>query len=153
MKKTFFTVILIFISLNIAPATGQNTHFKKTEIITIQNTVLLPFLEALKKGDTKEIKKYLSSDTYKEYKRLLEENKKYPEFLRNYYKDADFSVLDVSGNVDEGIVYEVMIEFPNGSTMVSDYKIKEYQEDMGKQKQKKWRITKNFSGDENRTQE
>ena len=66
--------------------------------ITIET--LNPYFKALKNGDVSSIKLYISEEMYKRYKVLLENNKDYPGFLRNYYQGVDFRVkkLELVGN-------------------------------------------------------
>ena len=154
MNKTILLAVLIVFSLISTPSMGQDTGLADSEYKEIQDTVIFPFFKALKKGDVNEIKRHLSSDTYNEYKRLLEENKEYPKFLRDYYKDAKFSVVRASSEVDDEIEFKVFVEFPNGSEIVNQYKVaKEMNVNGAMRGQKKWRITKAFSNKEQRASE
>lgn len=106
------------------PCVAQNASLGHWSSSEIQDSVIFPYFKALKSGDVKEIKKYLSTSMYNENKRLLEENKAYPEFLRNYYKDAVFSVEKVS-TVDGEAEFDVVVEFPNGSQNIIHLRVLE----------------------------
>ncbi|MFV9644900.1 MAG: hypothetical protein ACNYWU_03665 [Desulfobacterales bacterium] len=82
---------------------------------TITNETLHPYLEALKNGDVNSIKQHISEDMYKRYKVLLEENKDYPEFLRNCYRGVDFWVEKIE-RIDHDISASVIIKFPENES-------------------------------------
>jgi hypothetical protein len=67
----------------------------------------------LKKGDIDTIKKYISGDFYGKSKVLLEQNKGYPKFLRNYYKNATFNIKHVE-KINDEIFVEIEITLENG---------------------------------------
>jgi hypothetical protein len=74
---------------------------------------VLPFLRALKNGDVDLIKHYIAGDIYENKIILLEKNKGYPEFLRNYYRGVEFYIENAVQSGDY-IVVNVVIEFSNG---------------------------------------
>ena len=79
----------------------------------IVNETVMPFCIALKAGDVSAIKQYLSEDMYKKNKVLLEQNKEYTEFLRNYYQGGEFRVVKAE-EIDNKIIVDVVIEFSSG---------------------------------------
>ncbi|MEA1901796.1 MAG: hypothetical protein U9N47_13775 [Thermodesulfobacteriota bacterium] len=84
----------------------------------IDNT-LFPCIKALKDGNVRVIKHYLTEDMYNKSRVLLEQNKGYPEFLRTFYKGAVFTVkklLEVNGD----IIVTVIAEFPNRGSSVTN---------------------------------
>jgi uncharacterized protein YktA (UPF0223 family) len=108
MKKLISPIVLLIsVALISTLSYSQDTDSVYSDEIDMENTVILPFLNALKNGDVKKIKNYLSTDTYNEYKKLLEENKEYPKFLRDYYKDAKFRVVRASSEVEGEVEFEV----------------------------------------------
>ncbi len=78
----------------------------------VVNETVMPFCWALKAGDVTSIKQYLSGNMYEKNKVLLEQNKEYPEFLRNYYRGAGFRVVKAE-KIDNKIIVDVDIEFSN----------------------------------------
>jgi hypothetical protein len=113
MKKalTLFSIGLMFFSFNqLGAHEGPLTGEKFAEI---KNQVVLPFLEALKNGDTKLLKQLMSKDMYRAKRVLLEQNDAYPEFLKNLYTDATFQVGEVKEQ-DGDIIVHVRINFPDG---------------------------------------
>ena len=103
---------IIFMCFCIIAFWGSNNFLCAQEIaeceelyqkITIET--MNPCFEALKNGDVSSIKLCMSEGMYKRYKVLLENNKDYPEFLRNYYRGVDFWVESMieSGNLTNKI--------------------------------------------------
>ena len=84
--------------------------------ITIET--LHPYFEALKDGDVSSIKLHISEGMYERYKVLLEKNKDYPEFLRNYYNGAEFWVKKVELSGQE-VSVAVSIQFPDNESLGS----------------------------------
>jgi hypothetical protein len=68
---------------------------------------------ALKNGEVDEIKQYLSDDMYEKRRVLLEQNREYPAFLREYYAGAQFSVVEAIREGDD-ILVGIMINFAGG---------------------------------------
>lgn len=113
MKKalTLFSICLMFFSFSQLGA--QEGLITGEKIAEIKSQVILPFLEALKNGDTKAFKDLMSEDMYETKRVLLEQNDAYPEFLRNLYADATFQVGDAIEQSEE-IIVPVAINFPDG---------------------------------------
>src|ERR1044072_6003309 len=63
---------------------------------------LQPLFMAMKNGDVQTMEKYFAGQMYAQYKVLLEENSEYPQFLRDFYRDAKFSVGNVTKTPDGG---------------------------------------------------
>ena len=133
-----YFIVVVFTATSLSAQSADVDPFSDIEI---QDTVILPYLNALKNGEVNEIKKYISAAMYNEYKTLLEQNKEYPKFLRNYYKDAMFSVVRVSeigGEVD----FEVLIEFSDGSQSISTLSVsQEKNVDNAAPDNNRWRIS------------
>lgn len=115
MKKKVLYLIVIFFSFNLSHAVAAAGP----------SDTVIGYFEALKNGDTETIKNYIAGKFYKKNKALLEENTKYPEFLRNYYEGAEFEVID-SVNVGKDVIVEIQIYFSNGSTSVKKLRLKNY---------------------------
>ena len=79
----------------------------------IINETVFSFLTALKNGDVNSIKQYIAGDMYESRKILLEQNKEYTEFLREYYQGVEFYVDSAHGSGDYVLVH-ISIEYPNG---------------------------------------
>lgn len=86
---------------------------------------VISYFEALKNGDTEIIKNYIAGEFYEKNKALLEENTKYPEFLRNYYEGAEFRIRNSFEAGNDEIV-EIGINFPNGSESIKKLRLKRY---------------------------
>ena len=148
MKKFILPICFIAVALLSTPSIAQPVDMADSVGLEIQDAVVLPFFEALKNGDVNEIKQYLSTRMYNEYKTLLEQNKEYPEFLRNYYRDATFSIASAS-KIDGEIEVDVIIEFPNNSQSVSKLIVsEETQRDAAIPGKQRWRINRRlFKGE------
>jgi ABC-type transporter MlaC component len=97
---------------------------------------VLSYFQALKNGDVETIKASITGDMYKKRKVLLEQNKNYPEFLKNVYKGAQFRIKDVSIKDNDAVV-SVEVIFPDRKTQFILYLIKD---DLGN-----WKIFKENS--------
>lgn len=116
MKK-LFVFILIFFFFNIFnPLHAEEMTIKDPLYSDITNTIL-SYFTALKDGDINTIKVYISLDIYNKNKALLEQNEKYPEFLRNYYQGAEFEVGKVE-KIDDNIIVTVVIKLAKSSLSV-----------------------------------
>jgi hypothetical protein len=102
-------IIAVFSSLLHADETTDNQDLQ-----SVLNTSVYPFFKALKEGDVSSIKQLIAGQMYESKRVLLEKNKDYPEFLRNYYQGIEFYVENTtrSGNY---IIVDFLIEFPDGN--------------------------------------
>ncbi len=84
------------------------------DLESILNASVYPFFMALKEGDVSSIKQLIAGEMYESKKVLLEKNKEYPDFLKNYYQGIEFYVENAtqSGNY---IIVDFLIEFPGGN--------------------------------------
>jgi hypothetical protein len=105
------SIIAMFSSLLHAEETTV-TH----ELESIRDERVYPFFEALKQGDVSSVKQLIAEEMYESKSVLLEKNKEYPEFLRNYYEAVEFYVEDItlSGNY---ITVALLIEFSGGNSI------------------------------------
>lgn len=124
MKK--LALILSFLSLILLSAISNAEEMPLSDslYVEIQNAVIYPFFRSLKDGDINAIKRYISSDMYKKNKRLLEQNRDYPKFLRDYYQGAKFRT-ERAKKIDGDVVVDVVIEFPNGSRIQNILRLSE----------------------------
>ena len=115
MRKShiFFSFLIITISCSLLHAGELPVSDDLYD--DIMSEVVLPFLSALKDGDVDSIKRYIAGDMYESKKVLLEQNKEYPEFLRNYYRGVEFYVENTAENGDY-IIVDITIEYPNGDS-------------------------------------
>lgn len=102
-------IIAVFSSLLQAKQVADN-H----DIEGILDESVYSFFKALKEGDVDSIKQLIAGEVYESKKVLLEKNKEYPEFLKNYYQGIEFYVENAtqSGNY---IIVDFLIEFPGGN--------------------------------------
>lgn len=108
----------------------------------ITNETFLPLFKALKDGDVSTIKQYISGDMYNKSKILLEQNKDYPQFLRDFYHGARFWVKKIV-KINGDIIADVVIEFPNGDQgLVKLCLQKEMVNLQGNNRREIWRVVK-----------
>jgi len=141
MKK--IVAVLCFISLLFSPGISVAEELLKTDpfYTDIENRILAPFFNALKDGNVDVIKQYISRDMYRKNRRLLDQNKKYPEFLRKYYQGASFR-MERTKKMDSHVVIDVMIEFPNGYRRVNKLRVfKKRSELQDRNRNNSWRIS------------
>ena len=68
------------------------------------------YFEAMKNGDVQTMKSYMGGRLYQRRKVLIEKNKKYPEFLIDFYKGAELEEVKVQGEI-----VHIKIQFPDRS--------------------------------------
>lgn len=76
---------------------------------------LLPYFQAMRRGDISRLRPYLSDELYKNYQVLFEHNLEYPRFLRHFYRGASLSLESVSATGDEATA-RVRVALADGST-------------------------------------
>lgn len=119
MNKALLFTVLLLLTLN-EPALSEEQHINPVLLDEIEKNTLRPFFNALKNGDVEQIKHFFSGEIYSEYRLLLEENKGYPDLLREYYKDAVFSI-ERGVTADNMVTIDFSIEFPGKGKQVSQY--------------------------------
>ena len=137
--KTGLVFLLALVVLGAGPGLAQEVALTDPEVAAIQEQTLLPFLSALKKGDIPAMKKLISRGLLSKNRILLDENREYPAFLRNYYKDISFRVvkaeMDSSGDV---MIFHVSFDSSAGSSGI--YELKLSREKRGKTEKDAWVI-------------
>lgn len=113
MKKGIIIILLFIGTFFWGVALSQELKPLDPIYASLLNKSLRPCFKAMKKGDIDTIKKYISGDLYEKSRILLEQNKDYPKFLRNYYKNATFNVKHVE-KINDEIFVEIEIIFENG---------------------------------------
>jgi len=96
-------------------------------------TSLDELFKGMKNGDVVVIQQHLSG--LSEYKVLLEQNKDYPAFLRDFYRGATFSISRVTPTADGGMVVDVVIQLAGGSRSVTQLNVKRFDDAPAK-----WRV-------------
>jgi len=114
MRKNILSLIIIslfFYGFNnsLLNATGDFKDANKTREAT--NTVS-SFFNGLMNGDLNGIKQYISKEYYHKNRALLDDNKEYPNFLKEYYQGAKMNLLNMS-MAGDNIIVDVEILFPN----------------------------------------
>lgn len=119
MKRVLFCSMLLIAMLhNLAMSEERDLDGVLFE--EIESKTLRPFFNALKNGNVELIKHLFSSEMYEEYRLLLDENGDYPDFLREYYRDAVFSV-ERGMRIDNRVVVDFSIQFPGKGRQTSQF--------------------------------
>jgi len=119
-----FALLFSFLSLVFMCTIANAGEISRSDSLytEIQDGAVLPYFTALKNGDINGIKRHISSEMYTKYKRLLEDNKEYPKFLRDYYRGAKFR-MERTTRIDNHAVVDVMIEFPDGHRSIKKMRV------------------------------
>ena len=141
MKKLYVYV------LTVASLLFNSTFLSAQVVVTnpvideITKTYIFLF-DALRRGDVRTIKLYLSADEYAQYKVLFEQNKDYPRFLRNFYQGARVRVgqIDSVLSAKNEVIGEFVIDFPSGETMITRMRL-------NRDKGGEWKVKKILAGE------
>jgi len=146
MMSKFLCYVMCALAILYGVAMAEERDFPQAQLDEMESRTLRPFFNALKNGNVEIVRHYITGEMYEESRLLLEENSEYPKFLREYYKDAVFSVeRGVSSN--NQVIIDFSIEFPGGEKRVVQFVLEELEsksENLGQQKaaEKRWRISK-----------
>lgn len=121
MITKIFSLVLVIALATTSYATEK--QLDEDDLLVIQKSVLQPFFAALKNGDVNTIKDYLSKDSFTSYQVLLEKNKGYTKFLRNYYRGAKFYPINAV-QLGDTVAVNVEIIFSDGTTSFMDLNLK-----------------------------
>lgn len=121
-----FREIVIVLSMMIIsmPASAEEPVVTQT---------VMPFFQALKDGDVKAIKTYIDDPLYSKIKVLLNDNKAYPDYLRNWYAGASAEVAAITRMANGEYIIDLRILSPNRSADVTRLRIAE-------NKQGNWKV-------------
>ena len=123
MKRITKIFSLAFVIALAATSYAVEKQLDEAALLDIRNIVLQPFFTALKNGDVNTIKDYLSNDSFTSYQVLLEKNKGYTKFLRNYYQGARFHPINAV-QLGDTVAVNVEIVFSDGTTSFMDLSLK-----------------------------
>lgn len=90
-------------------ADNTEGNIDEVEITEVCNELF----NALKAGNTRALAELFDGEILEKNRALLEQNKGYPKFLRDYYRDATFEVIEVLPDED-GIMVGIMSNFKDG---------------------------------------
>ena len=119
------TLRLVFLSLCVvgSPATAADLRLENPQrYAELRDATFNPLFQALLAGDVATIRHYLTGDTYKQYRVLMEQNQQYGQFLRSYYAGSNFELGEVTP-VGDDYVARVFIHWPTGNTSVVDLQV------------------------------
>lgn len=110
LKVKFLSCLLVILASLSGAAMGQQPDIDADLLQEIESGTLRPFFNALKNGNAVQLSRYMAGEKLKQANLPKHEDKEYEKFLREYYKDAVFTIKQVSA-YDELIVVDVEIDF------------------------------------------
>lgn len=129
MGTTRFNILLIVtLCAAIPSATAAQTNIPAPPSASEMRelyTSLDELFQGMKNGDVAVIQQHFSG--LSEYKVLLEQNKDYPAFLRNFYRGATFNISRVTPTPDGDMVVDVVIQLAGGSRSVTRLNVKGFE--------------------------
>ena len=147
---TPITIVFLILSVSISMGEGgfDGIDSKRLDISYIDQA-FRPFFTALKNGNLDIIRNHIDGEIYENKKVLLEKNKYYGQFLRKFYRDVEFKVVNVIKE-DDGIIVMVKMHRIDGEESTISVKLvkgKRSQTDSSDSlhSSNEWRIVKNLS--------
>ena len=110
MKAYLYVMVVSTVILGmVLPALGNSPEDTVTQ-----------YMEAIKKGDVVAIKSHIGGKLLKRRQVLLEQNRKYPEFLRTQYDGVDYQILGTEAGPDSNQrTVKIELQFPDGRQSLS----------------------------------
>src|SRR3990172_8093993 len=124
MRVAFLAWFVFFISISCNILNAQEISRSDLLYKNVKSKIFVPLFRAYKNGDVDAIKEYISDDMYEKNKVLLEQNKEYPDFLRNFYRDAIFQIKKVVKS-EEIVFVDVIVSFPGGYQSTAKFQLEE----------------------------
>lgn len=109
MKRCFILIITLVIAFS--------AYTKSYAQDDVADKIVMPFLNALKSGNTTEILKYIDGPLYKKNKELLSQNNNYADLLRTKYGKVEFLINHISTIDHDNLVADILFVFPDGNTV------------------------------------
>lgn len=106
MKRYFILFIVFMISFYTYQSYAQENVASET---------LIPFIDALKTGDTTKLLKYIDGPLHKRNKVLLQQNHNFADLLKTKYEKAEFIINKISPIDNENLVADILIITPRGN--------------------------------------
>jgi len=114
MRKTILLgILLVFVTFCPSQAKDGLTTIPEYLQPFQTDEAFHPLFSAMKNGEVGKIKNYISGEMLQRNRVLLEQNREYPDFLREFYDGAQFKVVEVvrNGNI---VVANIRIIFQDG---------------------------------------
>jgi hypothetical protein len=125
MKNICFIFIILAFMLSFSTFHTETVESNDQPYFQIADETLRPYFEALKNGDVVSIKKVIAGKMLQRNLVLLDQNKNYPDFLRDYYQSVEFSIMAVE-LADDDIQASVSILFPGNESVRTVYILHRY---------------------------
>jgi hypothetical protein len=119
MKRPWFYSLTAGLLLYASTVAAQ--VFVTNSVIDEIETVFTSLFDALREGDVKALRSHLPAEEYAQHRILLEKNKEYPDFLRNFYQGATLRVGRIESvlSAKDDVIGEFIVDFPGGDTTVT----------------------------------
>jgi hypothetical protein len=119
MRANCIFIALLLLCTVYQPALRAQTAAPSDSELRELHASFNTLFQAMKDGDVAVIEQYCSGAMQSQYKVLLEQNKDYPVFLRNFYRGATFTIANVTAAQDGGMVVDVGIQLAGGSRSIT----------------------------------
>jgi hypothetical protein len=119
MKKTSFLSALFLVICLPLLVHAQGGEADTGKAASIAMPILTSFFEALRNGDVNSLKNCMGGELYENRKVLIEQNKGYPDFLRQLYQGVNFNIDTIYQENNGDIQVNVSVDFDDGRTSVS----------------------------------
>jgi hypothetical protein len=119
MKKASFlsALFLVFCLPVLVHAQGGAADIGQTTSIAMP--ILTSFFEALRNGDVHSLKNCMGGELYEKRKVLIEQNKGYPDFLRQLYQGVKFNIDRIDQENNGDILVDISVDFEDGRASAS----------------------------------
>jgi hypothetical protein len=115
MRKTILLgILLVFVTCYPSQAKDGLMMSSPEYLELVQtNEAFQPLFSAMKNGEVEKIKNYISGEMFERNRVLLEQNREYPDFLREFYDGAQFKVVEAVRNGDI-VLANIRVIFQDG---------------------------------------
>lgn len=105
--------LTILLTLGTPPAVEVATSdpVRETEV----RGTLLPYFQAMRRGDLDRMRPHLADELYQSYATLFEQNTEYARFLRHFYRGGRLDLDEVVAQGDEATAH-VRVTLADGTT-------------------------------------
>lgn len=115
MKRVIFYTIFLLFTL-IPPASSEEKSLSPELLEEVESKAIRPYFNALMHGNMELVMHYTTGKKHGKIQRLLDRDKEYPKFLREFYKGAVFSVKH-GVFTEDGVIIDVNVDFPRGEIL------------------------------------
>ena len=113
MRPLLFMFTTLLLAGMVQFVIAEELNENDSRFSEIRDNTVIPYYEALKKGEVESLHIYLSAKRYAVNRTLIEQNELYPDHLRNHFREAMFDLTQIKQDGDKFTVL-VKIYWPDG---------------------------------------